>query len=1157
MAAKRAGVITINVDAGTAKFLVDMDKANAKLGQFGRAAQQAGQHGVSGVQATSGALRVLEGGLNNNLRAAERFTANVLGLGPVLQAAFPVIGGLAFLGLLGKLGEEVRKFYTDLRDAPEKMAGAWRDLNAPIKLSNDELAVSVDRVNNEIAKLLGLRQNTLKLALDEARVSADQLAESLNKSFKEFAKFAEENKVGAFRQFLGEGSTFDVRQMAGGFTGTAGIQTKLEKANLEGEVGIAQAKTPQTLAAAETARDIALHKVLNDELADANRLLAQYQKLQAGTPSHEITTASGAKVFGGAVAGKDMTAAISQMQKYIEVLNEKNKAIDLTSQLTAATRAKDAAQAAHDNARLDRPFENKIEALKAELDGVNQKIAVIGGTQAEKVIAESFAEAAKAIEEIDKGLSRINPKLHISAAQAQGVRDIFQKIGAAKEQLAWGDKIDATSKRLLDQVKVQEMLTAAIGKGYLAVKAANVESTVMSAVGPERYNDPTAKKDLDKLRGAAGEAFDAEHSKAAAAAVDKLETQIEMEKNLAAAQSQGAEAIRLVTLAYRLLEIRQQGVRTATGELSEATRKQMLAEIGLYNAQRDNATAGEIAKIDERVAGVKRVTAAIAEGAQAERKAVLENKYAEMKRQGVKPEAIQAERGADEAENQQRLTAEALKVGLAYRNQLESVDKQIEALKAIVVTDENRLAIAASLRNLENERLRAMLDQFVALRNLRDANLKLMADLSIQMGGAKDGIRAFFIEMQTQAKQASAIVEEALNSALDKVSDNLTKLMTGQKTAWAKMFQGIGEEVLKSSVKSMLQRGLGELGKKLGFEGKPDGSRSNPLWVRMAGIGALPGVPGAPGAGGPTSADKDTSGGGGILGALRRILGIGVRAPGVGPGTPTERSITFGNGGLLGTGQVPKIATSPSETPVPVGTSIGIGKPDGTPQNPFYVRTEGAGSGPNFLQTIGATITGAAIGSAGAGAGASPRASGGPVVKGRPYKVGEKGEELFVPETAGHIIDHDTTRKLLRSDVAVSSFMKGTSPTETNIFTDRRRGPSPGAARVSHATAAPRSLKPRAAGGDVSAGEAYMVGERGPEPFFPGQSGAILSHEASERMFSETGGTHFYTIDARGTDPVLTGARVEAAIRAAHNSAVGMSIRASRDRVRRNPPGRA
>ena len=55
---------------------------------------------------------------------------------------------------------------------------------------------------------------------------------------------------------------------------------------------------------------------------------------------------------------------------------------------------------------------------------------------------------------------------------------------------------------------------------------------------------------------------------------------------------------------------------------------------------------------------------------------------------------------------------------------------------------------------------------------------------------------------------------------------------------------------------------------------------------------------------------------------------------------------------------------------------------------------------------VGAGI-GAGIGLAGAGGMAvMGRASGGPVKAGNPYVVGERGSELFVPMTAGHIIPH-------------------------------------------------------------------------------------------------------------------------------------------------------
>jgi phage-related minor tail protein len=51
----------------------------------------------------------------------------------------------------------------------------------------------------------------------------------------------------------------------------------------------------------------------------------------------------------------------------------------------------------------------------------------------------------------------------------------------------------------------------------------------------------------------------------------------------------------------------------------------------------------------------------------------------------------------------------------------------------------------------------------------------------------------------------------------------------------------------------------------------------------------------------------------------------------------------------------------------------------------------------------------------------------------------------------------------------------------------------------------------RAKGGTVMGGKAYMVGERGPEPFFPGRSGSIVPN-------SSIGGTNVVVnVDASGT----------------------------------------
>lgn len=79
-----------------------------------------------------------------------------------------------------------------------------------------------------------------------------------------------------------------------------------------------------------------------------------------------------------------------------------------------------------------------------------------------------------------------------------------------------------------------------------------------------------------------------------------------------------------------------------------------------------------------------------------------------------------------------------------------------------------------------------------------------------------------------------------------------------------------------------------------------------------------------------------------------------------------------------------------------------------------------------------------------------------------------------------------------------------------------------------------------AGGGSVDPGHAYIVGEKGPELFSPGSHGTITPNH-------QLGGTnHFYTIDVRGTDPVLSEQRTRAAIIAAHKSAITTSMQVRR-----------
>lgn len=74
----------------------------------------AAAHTAPQMAAASGAVRELNGNLS--VRAAERFLATTLQLGPALQAAFPVVGAIAMIDVLGHV-------YTKFHDLTDAVTG--------------------------------------------------------------------------------------------------------------------------------------------------------------------------------------------------------------------------------------------------------------------------------------------------------------------------------------------------------------------------------------------------------------------------------------------------------------------------------------------------------------------------------------------------------------------------------------------------------------------------------------------------------------------------------------------------------------------------------------------------------------------------------------------------------------------------------------------------------------------------------------------------------------------------------------------------------------------------------------------------------------------------------------------------------------------------
>lgn len=202
-----ANELVIRVVGDATQFSRVITQVDAGIRRATGSVQSFGSHGVTNVQAISASLRVAQGDFTNLIRAAERWIARSQTLSAVAKTIFPAIGAIAVGEIFIHGAEEAYKFIETVRKVPRALQDGFNSLNLSAQQANDTLAVTNDRLEIEIAKLEHKPVNTLALALDEAKVAADDLAGSLAKDYEAVTKLITANKIGLVGQLLGKGGT--------------------------------------------------------------------------------------------------------------------------------------------------------------------------------------------------------------------------------------------------------------------------------------------------------------------------------------------------------------------------------------------------------------------------------------------------------------------------------------------------------------------------------------------------------------------------------------------------------------------------------------------------------------------------------------------------------------------------------------------------------------------------------------------------------------------------------------------------------------------------------------------------------------------------------------------------------------------------------------
>lgn len=167
--------------------------------------------GVSKRQQASAILRAGSGSMS--IRAAESFATMLPGFSQIASVAFPVVGALALGDAVVHLVEGVEKFYADLQKLPQAITDGFGEMHLSAQTANDELAVTNDRLESQIAHLEHKpATNGIQTALDEAKVSADHLLTSLTADGNKIDELLSKHSVGIM------GALFDGKAVTSPFS---------------------------------------------------------------------------------------------------------------------------------------------------------------------------------------------------------------------------------------------------------------------------------------------------------------------------------------------------------------------------------------------------------------------------------------------------------------------------------------------------------------------------------------------------------------------------------------------------------------------------------------------------------------------------------------------------------------------------------------------------------------------------------------------------------------------------------------------------------------------------------------------------------------------------------------------------------------------------
>lgn len=428
---------------------------NAVTGALERQAVAA-SHGVSQIQATSGAIRVLEG--SQAIRAAERFLATTVGLGPAFQKMFGLIGAVAFLEIIGRVVGKIREMAAGFNESDEKIRAGFADLISSGQAANDQLQLSNDKLRQEIALLEGTPGNGLQVALDQLIISADELAESLAKDQKAVIALISANQMGLPGQMVMGTRQQDTEKELIRF------QKEIDKITSEGTGKVRSAATPTSIGGVNVLSPDLSKQIAVGARTEMNTKLTQAYSVELEKLNHllKLATAPGAI---DAAAVEMLRGAIATAQTQMENIGKRGEqtTLQLRKSQLDKTAKPDKDTEAED---LKKAFAQQLDDLKSdhrlsiqeEIDFWQSKAAFTaqGGAKLAELTHQIQNTIAKL--QLDSGDEAERAASKTAAAWFESFSAILTSAKDTYKQIS-----DAAEKSIQTTAKVSEIQAA--GKG--------------------------------------------------------------------------------------------------------------------------------------------------------------------------------------------------------------------------------------------------------------------------------------------------------------------------------------------------------------------------------------------------------------------------------------------------------------------------------------------------------------------------------------------------------------------------------------------------------------------------------------------------------------------------------------------------------------------